>query len=336
MCRTEQITAAPATAGKAAAAAADAEHLAVPAAPQSGLAALLASLADLPSVEARADAEMAELADASMRAMHEQAEEHRPALGNLLDAVSHIDRRETMDWLVQAFDVVGFSDGMLFQSALLMDRYHAMRPRGEVSAKDSQQILLTAVVVALKTESRDELQFSLRQVVAHLGRDKVSFKEFVAAELKMLKPLGFCVGTPTVHEFMEVLSTRISHYDHRLVTLAGFLLQLTLADACVHWGHPHAVLAASALIMAALTLQVPADAMTILLEDLRLLCPHFAEPASEVLRCCADLHILWVQSFSVPQSLVFPFAQHLRSKFAHKRYHGVASIEPPSCAPILA
>nr|USW07963.1 cyclin A1-1 [Crypthecodinium cohnii] len=266
--------------------------------------------------------------------MHDQSQQHQPNLERLLESFPAVDRRETMDWLVQAFEVVGFPDSMLYASALFLDRYHASRARSEVPARESHRQLLAAVVLALKTDTRDDLRFTLKQVVSHLGRDRVSFRDVVSTELKMLSCLRFTVSTPTALEFLEVLSTRVSHYDQRVVALAEFLLQLTLGDAVVHWGHSHSVLAASTLSMASLTLQVNPDALTSIREDLCVLCPQLEEPAVDLVRCCADLHALWVES-TLPDSEIYSFAQHVRTKFGHRRYRSVATIVPPAYAPVL-
>mmetsp|Transcript_39012 Transcript_39012/g.98070 ORF Transcript_39012/g.98070 Transcript_39012/m.98070 type:complete len:323 (-) Transcript_39012:389-1357(-) len=301
----------------------------VPTAPHSALSSLFASLHDTSSIEARMDASLTDVVDAVMGSMHAASQRNKPSMQGLLHGFPQADRRESVAWIVQAFDVMGFTDSAIFQATLLLDRYYARRTPGPISAADAQQKLLAVVCLALKVGSRDEAQVPLQQLVGHLGRGKVRYSAVVGAEVEMLGKLKFSIGTPTAHDFLETLSTRLMHHDQLCASLAEYLLQLTLIDPVLHYGYPHAVLAAAALALALTTLKAPAAAFTPLFEDLALHCPVAEVGADMTTPCCQDIYQLWVQSKITPCS----FAQHLCAKFSHARYHAVASITPPLRAP---
>merc|ERR1719352_2203601 len=168
-----------------------------------------------------------------------------------------------------------FADSLLFDTALLLDRYYACLPREDIRGGASQRKLLAAVCMALKTGSPVDTQLPLRQVVTHLGRDQVPFDEVLVAELGMLRQLRFQVSTPTAKDFLEALTTRLGcdRAASACNSLADFLLQLTLMDASLFYRHPHAILAASALTLALFTTRAPTSSFTAVLEDLSLHCP---------------------------------------------------------------
>jgi hypothetical protein len=264
-----------------------------------------------------------------MCAMHETSQRNKPPIQALLHGFPQADRQETITWIVQAFDVVDLTDAAIFQSTLVLDRYYACRTPGPIAAADAQQKLLAAVLVALKVGSCDEIQVPLQQLVGHLGRDKVRFSAVVGAEMEILRKLKFCVGTPTAHDFLETLSTRLLRRHPLCISLAEYLLQLTLVDPLLHYGYAHSVLGAAALALALTALRAPASAFTPLLEDLALHCPAAVVGENKLVPCCQDIYQLWVESQINPCS----FAKHLCIKFSGARYHGASSVAPPLLPP---
>jgi len=287
--------------------------------------------------ERRTDAALADLAEQVSRSLHQVAERHKPNPRNLLEGLPPADRQETLVWLVQAYDVMNFTDGALFDTALLLDRYYAAQPREDSRGGSSQRKLLAAVCMALKTGSEDT-QLPVRQVVAHLGRDQVPFDEVLAAELAMLKKLKFFVGTPTARDFLEALSTRL-HGDRGThgvcANLAEFLLQLTLCNADLHYKYAHAVLAAGCLALALFATSAPPSAYVVLLEDLALHCPESASPHGMLVLACADLHQLWIQSVSwSEQQNARSFARNVCTKFSHASRQSVSNLPVPEGCPV--
>jgi len=309
-----------------------------PAACPSALSQYLGAMQDIPSVEARANACLADLADSALRSLHEVSEQYRPRnAGALAEGAAAADRLETLAWLVQAFEVMQFSDPCLFDTAMLLDRYYSSPPREETRDGGSQCKLLAAVCLALKVGSAEDLKFPLRQVVTHLGRDRVAFAEVLDAEMVMLRKLRFCVSTPTVHDFLHGLSTRLQPWNIKCTILADFLLQLSLVDAHLLYRYPHSVLAAAALAMALYVLRAGPALYQVLFEDLQLHCPEGQDSLEDqVLPCCRDLHVLWVQGVGPHRDPIQTYTQHVCNKFAKNTPRdAVSTMVPPVIAPLL-
>jgi hypothetical protein len=262
------------------------------------------------------------------------SQRHKPSAQSLLEGLSPADRQETLLWLVQAFDVMHFTDSLLFDTALLLDRYYACQPREDSRGGQSQRKLLAAVCMALKMGSPVDTQLPLRQVVNHLCREQVPFDEVLGAELMMLRKLRFNVGTPTARDFLEAFSTRLSgdHISPTCWSLAEFLLQLTLGDANLHYRYAHAVLAGASLAVAMYSTRATTSAYLALLEDLALHCPDAALPHGTLEQCCVALHTFWLRCV-VGQDHQNMYAKQLCLKFSRDNHHRVSKLQPPPLPP---
>ncbi|CAK0911330.1 unnamed protein product, partial [Prorocentrum cordatum] len=213
-------------------------------------------------------------------------------------------------------------DSLLFDVVLLLDRYYACDPlyhggSRESHGGESQRKLLAAVYVSLKTGSSMDTQVSLKQLVCHdLGKDQIPFEDILDAELAILQKLRFRVGTPTAHDFLETLDTRLKHEyaSDACLNLADFLLQLSLSDASLHYKYSHSILAASALALALYATQAPSSAFVALVEDLSLHCPAMPVPHAEMVECCDALHQLWILGVSFHEQ--YTFTRYLWAKFS--------------------
>ncbi|CAE7183889.1 ICU11 [Symbiodinium microadriaticum] len=291
-----------------------------------------ASKHNSPSPEDRVQASLADVADGACRTLHSSSQRHKPCARQLLEGLPQADRQETLTWMAQAFEVMSFPDTLLFDTALLLDRYYASLPKEDCNTAESQRRLLAAVCVALKTGSNAEPQLPLRQVVAHLGHDEVPFDDVIAAELIILRKLRFDVGTPTSRDFLEALGARLSNFQapDRAQHLADFLLQLSLADAGLHYRYPHSMLAAAALLLALSVTCAPAAAQTAVLEDLELHFPEAADQHATLANCGRDLQSLWLMIFANQENM---YLNHIRLKFSRANYRSVSTVRPPG-API--
>mmetsp|Transcript_82880 Transcript_82880/g.238170 ORF Transcript_82880/g.238170 Transcript_82880/m.238170 type:complete len:600 (+) Transcript_82880:40-1839(+) len=302
--------------------------------PPSALSQFFASLEGL-TMEASADASLRDLVDDNLGALHETSQVYLPCATMLSEGVTKKDRYEMLLWIVHTFEVMKFSDAAFFDTVLLLDRYYSTTPQPDVSGPEAQQRLLAAVCIALKVGSRADLQIPLPKLVAYLGRDKVSFKRVIDAELAMLQPLRFCVGTPTSLEFLDSLSTRIVDCDRRCRTLADFLLQVTISDPNLHYRYPHAVLAASALALSLFVTQAPPEAYIALVEDLSLVSDDAKAIISQVVPCCAEVHQHWVKSLAGGDSSPgHGYLQQVRAKFSRPTHYAVSLMPPPASPPL--
>jgi hypothetical protein len=294
-----------------------------------------ADLRGLANPEMRTDASLADVVDSASRALHQASQRHKPSAQALAEGLSMADRNETLVWLVQAFDVMHFGDTHLFDTALLLDRYYSCVPAASDDQRGgAQRKLLAAVCMALKTGSATDVQLPLRQVVTHLGRDQVPFDDVLVAERGLLRKLRFQVGTPTARDFLDSLGLRLigDPVPEACLVLGNFLLQLTLADAPLHYRYPHAVLAASALILALTAFAAPQARYIALLEDFAVHCPEASASHAALVQCCASLHALWIRSTSIHEQTTF--AKHVCQKFAKVSNHEVSAMTPPAMPPL--
>jgi hypothetical protein len=296
----------------------------------SNLARFFANLYDSADRELRTDAALSDVVDSALRSLHQVSQRHKPSPQALLEGVAPASRQEMLVWLVQAFEVMHFSDNLLYETALLLDRYYASQPPPEDGIGGAQRKLLAAVCTSLKIGAPiEQLQLPLREVVTHLGRAQVPFDAVLVAELAMLRQLRFQVGTPTAKEFLEALATRLD-IASACNSLAEFLLQLTLIDVPLHYRHPHAILAASALALALHTTRAPHETYVALLEDLALHCPADVHNHQHLLvQCSSALHALWTHSVG-SHSQPSMYAQELCKKFSRASHHRASSVVPPT------
>jgi len=288
---------------------------------------------DNTSPEARADACLVDVADSALHVQHKVAEKHRPIAEKILEGIPAPHRQETLQWLLQAFDVMHFSDSLVFDAALVLDRYYANGQTDE-SPGAAQRILLASVCTALKTGSPVEMQLPLKQMVMHLGRDQVPFDEVLVAELLMLRKLKFHVGTPTARDFMEGMWARMETEwtSEPCWYLAEFLLQLTIIDAPLYYKFPHAILSSSCLVLGLQSTRAPQSAYSAMWEDLALHFHDDVQPRQAMLDCVQRVHQHWARCLATtePNSYV----AHLCKKFSLPKRHSVSSYAPPSTPPV--
>lgn len=288
---------------------------------------------DNSSPEERADACLVEVVDSALHVQHQVAEKHRPLAEKILEGIPAAHRQETLQWLLQAFDVMHFNDSLVFDAALVLDRYYANGQTDE-SPGAAQRILLASVCTALKTGSPVEMQLPLKQMVMHLGRDQVPFEEVLVAELLMLRKLKFHVGTPTARDFMEGMWARLEKESKNEACwhLAEFLLQLAIIDAPLFYKFPHAILSSSCLVLAFQTTRAPQSVYSAMLEDLALQLGDDVQPRQVMLDCVQRIHQHWVRCLAATEPNTF--VAHLCKKFSFPKRHSVSSFAPPSAPPV--
>jgi len=292
----------------------------------SELASHLALLATDDSIQVCQDASLEDICDLALRALHVAAESNKPLTESLLAAVPDHDRRESVMWLLQAFDVMGYSEEAFFQAVLVQDRYYSREAPRPACHTDSHTKLLAAACLALKVGRKEDAAAPLQKVVAYLSRGQVPFGSVMVAEFAILRKLGFVIDTPTALDHIDALAVRPLTFDHRARSLASYLVQLSLAEAVFHYSYPQAVLAAAALVLALSTLDAPPEAHDVLLEDLAL-CGD--ELSSLLAPACSALHTLWLQSLSWSEAPIAKYAQCLREKFSRPVHFGVSGLPPP-------
>lgn len=281
-----------------------------------------------PSSQDRGQSVLADLVDSACRSAHQCSERHMPVTQSVTKGWPSPGREQSLTWLTQALEVMKFPDSLLHDSALLLDRYYGCLAEEPGSQETLHRKLLAAVCIGLKLDTGGDMKL-VRKCVDHLSQQKIPFKNILAEELCILNQLEFEVGTPTVWSFLETLSTRLHdfHAPESSQSLAKFLIQLSLFHASCHYGYPHVVLAASALLLALKTTRATGATSNAVLEDLAVHCPDALVNGS-LMQCVFALHHLWIRSLSGQDS-----QPCLMMKFCRASYHKVSSLEPPMLLP---
>lgn len=272
----------------------------------SGLSVYFGSLQDSRKEAARVDSSIADFVDSACRSAHEFSERMRrtcfPVVG-----IGKADRIEVLSWLVQAFEILGFSDSHLHETSVILDRYHAAATGVETNDESSsQQKLLAAVCISLKMGPQEALEAPLKQLITQLGRGKVPFAAVLRTEIVVLHNLKFAVGAPTVYDFIMGLSVRLQKWASTAQKFANFLAQLALADEDLFYNYPHSVFAAAALVLALFVYEAPAEAYISVKDDLALHCkskPDGEKLIQQVVPCCEQIHRFWIECIGRSQDV---------------------------------
>jgi len=210
------------------------------------------------------DAVLDSMTTSLLRAYHRESERCRLTVGAEISKISAAERVLTVDWLLQTCRAMSFPEVVPFTAVLLFDRYCA-KSSTILPAEQMQVLFLSVISIALKMHGISNLvPAPLRDVLAHLGQYQVPVEKVLELERQVLQALDFQVSTPTVQEFLDLLSVRsrgapsldneadrdACDADSRVWELAAFLLRLAIREVGLLYRYPHSVLAASAAYLA--------------------------------------------------------------------------------------
>jgi len=261
-------------------------------------------------------ASLADVVDAAVQVEHSLSERTRPCAADLSRAIRRRERNQLINWMIEAFDLVGFDDSMLHNCVNTLDRYYACQ-RTPIKVETLQGVVLSVVCTEMKMAGSQEFPSGgWQHVLSHLCHGRVSMEQIFLTEYEVLSSLGFIVGVPTPATFLNELSFHLEDFlpdeatsAARVPVLALFLLELALFEPELQYGHPYAVLAAGAFSAALRAIVVPKladdeDAMDhdpamwlreMLVEDLGTFCPDLRQRAAElILGCERRLLDLWL------------------------------------------
>jgi len=273
-------------------------------------------------------ASLADVVDSVMQVEHSQSKRHRPSASDVLMAMSARRRAQLITWMAQAFEALQFDDMILHSTVLTLDRYYAGR---STPIEDSllQTVLLAAVCTELKMASSEDFPPGhWQRVVAHLCQGRVSLAAILRTEREVLCRLGFVVGVPTSLTFLRGLALRLRDATAQAevaqwLTTAVSLLELSLLDTEIQYGHSHAALAAGALSAALRVCGAPSQRREELLEDLMAYCPGLCRAEDEVAICEEALLKLWIKCAD-GSSCWSEFYPRLQAKFPHRRHEQIS------------
>lgn len=277
------------------------------------------------------DAVMSSIVNEVCRAGHKLSERNRPrSAGELAGAIDPRHRAELINWMVQAFDVLRFDDGILHSVVLTLDRYYAARAQ-VIDVTEIQRVLLSAVCTEMKLCGTEDFpRGRWQQVLAHLCHGRISLQAILQTEFEVLAQLHFAVCVPTTLTFLRELGLHVqgkSFSGKQPMVLALFLLELALFEPALQYGHSHVVLAAAALSGALRSLeeampQHQGECLELrgaLMQDLVAYSPSQLLESDEVLDCEEELLGLWWASATGASSCTWAaFYPHLVTKFARR------------------
>lgn len=193
------------------------------------------------------------------RANRQRSEQLAPSAEDILSKIEGTDREQIVLWLLQVCGMMHIDDGALFLAVLLLDRFCAAS-EGAVSLETLHLITMAVVSTALKANgasSWPELlpQRSLRDILTHIGQQRVTAQQIFLAEVAVLEVLAFDVTVPTPLDFFDSLVSPFltpgrPEQMSPVWCVGKFMLTLSLFDATIHYRYSHDVLAAGAMYMA--------------------------------------------------------------------------------------
>nr|XP_006822383.1 PREDICTED: G2/mitotic-specific cyclin-B3-like [Saccoglossus kowalevskii] len=165
-----------------------------------------------------------------------------PYLDNQTDITKNM-RAILVDWLVEVQENFELNHETLYLAVKIVDRYLMKK---DVGREVLQLVGATALFIACKFDERcppvlDDFIF--------ICDDAYRRTEFLAMERTILKTLNFDVGVPLSYRFLRRFA-KCSKATMETLTLARYILELTLQDYdfCVNYKESH--LAAATLLLA--------------------------------------------------------------------------------------
>mmetsp|Transcript_88313 Transcript_88313/g.263391 ORF Transcript_88313/g.263391 Transcript_88313/m.263391 type:complete len:521 (-) Transcript_88313:58-1620(-) len=204
-----------------------------------------------------ADAALRDVVTRVLQASHEESQGHLPLVESIHASLGRQERDKIMFWLLQVCELRSLPDSVFYMAVLLFDRYCAVSSK-QIPEGSLHLTVLAILSIAMKvTGGGDDTRkpWKLRELLAYLCQQQHSVKDVFTEELNLLQALDFEVSAPSAVDFLDALLLPFTQPDRPeaaspVVILAKFLLQLSLLDTAVHYGYPHAVLAAGAVYVA--------------------------------------------------------------------------------------
>lgn len=265
----------------------------------------------------------------------------RPPADGVARSIAPQHRGELIRWMVEAFGILDFDDGLLHSVILNFDRFCACREARSmpVMVDSVQRVLLATVCLELKLACDDDFPPGYCQrILDHLSHGALKLSSILAAEYEVLVELEFRVGTPTAVTFLTEFCLRLPAGEERdrAYSLALLLLELVLFEPRILYGTRHPpLLAAGALGAALRALGAPRERREALLEDLATSCPEMKGSADgSVLDTEEELVGLW-HAASTGACPCSRFSAALVRKFQAPSRYGVSKLSAAASLELL-
>eukprot|EP01066_Platyproteum_vivax_P009740 Platyproteum_vivax@DN4310_c0_g1_i1.p1 len=234
-------------------------------------------------------------------------------LSNLMNPRLLRSRTKFVSWLLQAFDALQIEDQIFHRAVHLLDRFLSQTGRTDPVHADPANILTTGVAIvntAFKVEVTSSITHPntntynfrghLSGLMAMMAHNFATIPEFHAREIQILNALSFKVWTPTVREFIEILSLRAGTeqilVDKPVKTLAYFLSELSMFHEVFWQYRPYTMAAACLTVATNIVCAEERHQMVALLADFRVTGMLNVEMFDELVNCHVKLLSWWIQA----------------------------------------
>lgn len=221
-----------------------------------------------------------------------------------------------VDWLVEVAEEYRLSSETLYLAVNYIDRFLSSMV---VLRKKLQLVGTACMLIASKLEEIYPPEVS---EFVYITDDTYTDKEVRKMENMVLKVLSFDLSVPTVLSFLdryEKAADVPANLSKKFSFLTRYLCELTLQDADPHLKYLPSTLAASSVVLALHTLDLPSWSSSL---------EHYTGFQQAGLNdCISDLH----RTFSMAPNNA---QKAIREKYSESRFMGVATIPPPSTIPI--
>mmetsp|Transcript_7177 Transcript_7177/g.15617 ORF Transcript_7177/g.15617 Transcript_7177/m.15617 type:complete len:404 (-) Transcript_7177:98-1309(-) len=269
---------------------------------------------------------------------HQLSERFRPSAESISGGVSAPLRAYIVLFLVEVCERLLLEDNVFHAIMSIVDRYVALHEDGTaIEGYEAQRLVLSAFALEMKLRNNYQVHWKvvLKQVIREMT---VSVEEVFRMEVKVLSRIQCKVDVPSPVDFINDLMQRL----FRPMTpvwenLASYLLDLALADAHVQYGHPHLILAATALGLASRNLNGQAVDQEVRCRIVESILDYWPDEnldsgrlPEQIELCEKDLIRLWVHACQSSSECSKPGdgSMVIKAKFAQPRRHQVSLMQP--------
>lgn len=212
---------------------------------------------------------LVDVVDGIFQTQHILSMRHRPRAEDVTTNFNATLRGQIVNWLAASCHAMRFDDQLLHGAVLTLDRYSASLAK-PIADAELLSVSLAALCTEMKLATHDEFPYGCWQrSLLHLGQGRVGLQQILAAEMEILRRLGFNVWIPNTLTFLQGLGLRLSQgvavrqrngrpglaspISALQMALAQILSEVALCDPDFQYAYPPVAIAAGALGLALLS-----------------------------------------------------------------------------------
>ena len=139
-------------------------------------------------------------------------------------------RQRLIDWLIELSRRLECDPETMYMTVAVIDRYFAA-----VNVEHRNHVQLVALGALLVASKYEQIWPPSVEDLIKSADNPISRRDMFRAEIDILEKLNFDLGRPIPLAFLRRYS-RAAHCDHKMHSMAKFLMELTLSEyECAHW-----------------------------------------------------------------------------------------------------